>query len=152
MGRARAQAGAPISTTGAALSPFSGAFGGMGGLDGFDAQQKAMNAGIAPGDFSAFTDPLTGVDTYGQDVTGGRSAYGRERIAEKEARLYGRQLKQAATASAFPQVRGGGGEEVPLAERGPEYYRQQRQKYLNTTGMFNPQGGLRSAASRALMG
>ena len=152
MGRARAQAGAPISTTGAALSPFSGAFGGMGGLDGFYAQQEAKEAGIAPGTPSAFTDPLTGVDTYGQNVTGGRSAYGRERIAEKEARLYGRQLNQAMTASSFPRVRGGSGEEVPLAERGPEYYRQQRQKYLGNPTMFAPQGGLRSAASRALMG
>ena len=153
MGRARAQAGAPISTTGAALSPFSGAFGGMGGLDGFYAQQQAMQAGVQPGMPSGFTDPLTGIDTYGQNVTGGRSFYGPERLNERFNRLQSRQLQQAMTAANRPQTRlPSGNLEVPVEERGPEYYREQRNRYLGNPMMFSQQGGLRSAASRALMG
>lgn len=168
MGRARAQAGAPISTTGAAQSPFSGAFGGMGGLEGLYAQQQARRIGVQPGNASFYTDPLRGVAGVGAEPTeenialmsqakgalaGGRSFYGPERMNEREMRLQSRRLQQATTAANRPQYRLPSGnfqgeEEV----RGPEYYREQRNRYLGNPMMFSQQGGLRSAASRALMG
>lgn len=168
MGRARAQAGAPISTTGAALSPFSGAFGGMGGLEGLYAQQQAMRGGAQPGNASFYTDPLRGLGGIGIEPTeenialmsqakgalaGGRSFYSPERMSEREMRLQSRRLQQATTAVNRPQYRMPSGNlEVPIEERGPEYYREQRNRYLGNPMMFSQQGGLRSAASRALMG
>lgn len=167
MGRARAQAGAPISTTGAAQSPFSGAFGGMGGLEGLYAQQQARRIGVQPGNASFYTDPLRGVAGVGADPTeenialmsqakgalaGGRSFYGPERMAEREMRQRSRQLKKAATSDMFPPVRGATGEYVPPKERDPNYYGAQRNRYTSNPLAFSPPGALRSAASRALMG
>lgn len=167
MGRARAEAGAPISTTGAALSPFSGSFGGMGGLDGLYAQQQAKQAGVQPGNASFYTDPLRGLGGIGTEPTeenislmsqakgalaGGRSFYGPERMAEREMRQRSRQLKKAAASDMFPLVRGATGEYVPPKERDPNYYGAQRNRYTSNPLAFSPPGALRSAAARSLMG